>query len=146
MEKRENNLILYLSSLHVRFFHLFSTQKKYQNECGWVNECMNGGFHAYGINNGWRWECWKYLSLMMGREHIYTNKKFNISIISIYRHIGDTAITCICPPGFKGNKCDSPEFDDEASKLKIFYIIFEILALGSWKTENEVSSFLDKQP
>ncbi|XP_053691965.1 fibropellin-1-like [Sabethes cyaneus] len=28
------------------------------------------------------------------------------------KHIGDTAVTCICPPGFKGNKCEISEYDE----------------------------------
>lgn len=29
----------------------------------------------------------------------------------IYRHIGDAAITCHCPAGFKGTKCEIPDIN-----------------------------------
>ncbi|EDS27185.1 conserved hypothetical protein [Culex quinquefasciatus] len=28
------------------------------------------------------------------------------------KHIGDNAVTCICPAGFRGNKCEISEYDE----------------------------------
>ena len=37
------------------------------------------------------------------------------------RHIVDAAVTCLCPPGYRGNKCETPEIDEITGKEIIFF-------------------------
>ncbi|EAT40002.1 AAEL008240-PA [Aedes aegypti] len=36
------------------------------------------------------------------------------------KHIGDNAVTCICPAGFKGSKCEISEYDEITGNCVIY--------------------------
>lgn len=37
-------------------------------------------------------------------------------IYCLSRHIGDSAVTCLCPHGFKGSKCNKPDLNELSGK------------------------------
>lgn len=38
-----------------------------------------------------------------------------------YRHIGDAATTCICPDGYKGYRCEIPDYDVLSGELMFHF-------------------------
>lgn len=76
--------------------------------------------------NGDRWVRLNRIYTCAARQcrhwfHQFCSPIFN-SILVRFRQIGDASVTCKCPPGYKGNKCQLSE--ESSSEYTHFPIIF----------------------
>lgn len=56
------------------------------------------------------------LSFEKKNPNIHLNEIKLIILLFFHRQIGDAGVTCVCPNGFKGKKCQTPEDDDMNGK------------------------------